>query len=189
VRALLRAVRAFLVRHPRLRREASRSVDALVALSRTTPPGLRGAPADVPEVDVRTLVVALVGVQEAALTTSLADLRAAAALHGALRYVVAVPGEHLAAVRRAGMVAEHLAREDEWDERDGPWADHVAALLRTAREDYRADGVVARGASGTQGVPPQALAALVPPRGRGRLRRLGSRATWRVERTLDAPDR
>jgi hypothetical protein len=188
VRTLLRAVRAFLARHPRLRREASRSVDALVALSRTTPPGLRGAPEGVPEVDVRTLVVALVGVQEAALVASLADLRAAADRHGALRFVVAVPGEHLAAVRRAGMVVEHLAREDEWDERDGPWAEHVAERLRTARADYRADAVVAFGPAGTAGVPPEALAALVPQAGTGRLRRLGSRATWRVERTLDASD-
>lgn len=182
----LRRARAAVASHPKLRAVAGAVVDLLVGASRSAPPGLRGGSSGAAEDDLQTVVVAIVGADADAVAITLDDLHAVADRHGALRVVVAVEGQHLTAVRRAGLAAEHLVSASEWDERLGPWSDYLRERLDTSRVDYAADAVLVLGPHGTAGLPPELVAAAVP-RPPGRIARWFRVRIAALERALDAP--
>lgn len=183
------AVRRAVATHPRSRGFAGAVVDRLVAVSRTAPPGLRGAPPGAGEADVQTVVVALAGADDDVVATTLADLEAMAHRHGALRVVLAVEGRHLSAVRRGGLPAEHLLSHQDWRgrPREQTWGEYLRERLDTMRSDYAAVAVVVLGPCGTLGLSADLVVAALPaPRGGSIRRRWRARVTA-LERALDAP--
>lgn len=185
VQSLRRAV----ARQPTLRAVAGTVVDRLVAVVPGAPPGLRGAPAGVPAGDVVTVLVVVLGADVDTLRTSLDDLAEVARRHGHLRLVVAVDGEHLAVVRRAGVLAEHLVDRASWERRrDGQeWTAYLQAKLATVRHDLGAQQVVVLPSSGTTGMDRDLLLASLPGPPTGRLLRWWRRSVLRIETALDQP--
>ncbi len=130
-------------RQPWLRERAGRVVDAVVAASSVSPPGLepgawakhRGRATD----HTPVVVLDCTGLGHEPLQALVDRLPQVSQAAGGARFVLVVDGAQLAVGRRAGVVVEHVIDEQAWARRHDPagWptyrAQRFAQLVRTYR--------------------------------------------------------
>lgn len=172
---------------PWLRARAGRAVDAVVAASAVSPPGLRpgawarqrGRATD----DTPVVVVDCAGVGRERLQALVDRLPQVSDVAGPVRFVLAVDGPQLAVGRRAGVVVEHVIDPAAWARRHDPagWPAYRRELFEQIRRAYRPQQVITL-PSGDSGELQRALRRPAPTPA---WRRVVSRA----ERLLDPPAR
>lgn len=156
------------------------------------PPGLKagaGTPRGGADRRPAVIVLLLGATGPDAVAATAAELVHHGPVAGGPRPVVVLDTPHFAAVRRAGLAADHILARAEYEARHPgqPYSAYLAQRLDQLRRDYATRHVVTVPPEGVAALGPGALAELLVVPRRGWWRRVWEPTALRFEAAIDRP--